>query len=66
MADNNYESIEGKKFLNADGVGRLWTKIRERYDAKLDNIIAADKSVTVTDTTRLPYSSPKIRITCSC
>ena len=53
MADNNYESIEVKKFLNADGVGRLWTKIRERYDAKLDNIIAADKSVTVTDNNKV-------------
>lgn len=48
MAANTYETIETKKFLNAAGVGRLWTKIRDRYDAKLDNVVATDDSVAIT------------------
>lgn len=48
MAANTYETIENKKFLNAAGVGRLWTKIRDRYDAKLDSVVATDDSVAIT------------------
>ena len=43
-----YETIENKKFLNSTGVGRLWEKIRERYDSKLDEVVASDDSVLVT------------------
>lgn len=53
MMANTYETVENKKFLNSEGVGRLWTKIRERYDAKLDNIVAADKSVAVADNNKI-------------
>ena len=43
-----YETIETKKFLNSTGVGHLWEKIRDRYDAKLDSITAQDDSIVVT------------------
>lgn len=43
-----YETIETKKFLNSAGVGHLWTKIRDRYDSKLDNVQATDDSIVVT------------------
>ena len=44
----SYASIETKKFLNSTGVGHLWEKIRDRYDSKLDNVVATDDSVVVT------------------
>jgi hypothetical protein len=44
----SYATIETKKFLNATGVGHLWEKIRDRYDSKLDNVVASDDSVVVT------------------
>ena len=43
-----YETIETKKFLNATGVGHLWEKIRDRYDSKLDNVVATDDSIEIT------------------
>ena len=47
------ETLENRKFLNSVGVGRLWEKIRDRYDSKLDNVVAADASVTVTDNNKV-------------
>ena len=44
----SYAEISTKKFLNADGVGHLWSKIKEHYDAKLDNVVASDDSITIT------------------
>ena len=44
----SFSPIENKKFLNSTGVGHLWEKIRERYDSKLDNVVAGDDSVVVT------------------
>lgn len=44
----SYETIETKKFLNSTGVGHLWSKIRDRYDSKLDSVVAQDDSVVVT------------------
>jgi len=44
-----YENITNKKFLNGAGVGKLWELIRARYDSKLDNVVAADGSVSVTN-----------------
>ena len=43
-----YEEIIAKKFLNGVGVGYLWEKIRDRYDAKLDDVVATDDSIAVT------------------
>lgn len=45
---NTYETITDKKFLDSTGVGTLWTKIRQRYDSKLDNVVATNDSVVVT------------------
>lgn len=42
-----YETIETKKFLNATGVGHLWEKIRDRYDSKLDNVVAGNDAVSI-------------------
>lgn len=44
-----YEELTTKKFLNATGVGHLWTKIMDRYESKLDNVVATDDSITVTN-----------------
>ena len=44
-----YETIETKKFLNSTGVGHLWTKIKERYDSKLDSVSPADDTIVVTN-----------------
>lgn len=48
-----YETITNKKFLNGAGVGKLWELIRARYDPKLDNVVAADDSVNVTDNNKV-------------
>lgn len=48
-----YETITNKKFLNGAGVGKLWELIRARYDPKLDNVVAADDSVNVTDNNKI-------------
>ena len=48
MAEQTYATIADKKFLNSTGVGHLWEKIRDRYDAKLDSISATDDSVVIT------------------
>ena len=45
----SYETIESKKFLNSTGVGHLWSKIRDRYDSKLDSVAAKDDSILVSD-----------------
>lgn len=44
-----YETIQNKKFLNSTGVGHLWEKIRDRYDSKLDNVVAGDDSIQVSN-----------------
>ena len=44
----SFAEITNKKFLNADGVGHLWSKIKEHYDDKLDNVVASDDSITIT------------------
>ena len=44
-----YENIETKKFLNSAGVGHLWEKIRDRFDSKLDQVVATDDSIVVTN-----------------
>lgn len=46
---NSFENTGIKKFLNSDGVGHLYEKIRERYDSKLDEVLAKDDSVSVAD-----------------
>ena len=46
----SYANIENKKFLNSSGVGYLWSKIKERYDSKLDSVSATDDSIAVTGT----------------
>ncbi len=48
MAANTYETITDKSFLDSTGVGTLWTRIRARYDSKLDSIAAHDDSVEIT------------------
>lgn len=48
-----YETIGGKKFLSAPGVGHLWEKIRERFDSKLDSVVAADHSIIVTNNNQI-------------
>ena len=45
----SYETIETKKFLNANGVGHLWEKIRERFDSKLDSVVAQNDSIVITN-----------------
>lgn len=44
-----YETLNSKKFLDSVGTGHLWEKIRNRYDSKLDNVSAADDSISVTN-----------------
>jgi len=39
--------ITNKKFLDGVGTGYLWEKIKDRYDSKLDNVVATDNSVVV-------------------
>ena len=39
--------ITNKKFLDGAGTGYLWEKILDRYDSKLDNVVAADDSLVV-------------------
>ena len=46
MAFNN---IVDKKFLDADGTGHLWEKIKERFDSKLDSVSAKDDSIVISD-----------------
>lgn len=46
---NTYETKGGKKFLDATGLSYLWRKIRERFDSKLDNVIATDDSIVITN-----------------
>lgn len=43
-----YETITNKKFLDSVGTGYLWSKIRDRYDSKLDNVQASDDSIVIT------------------
>ena len=43
----SYESIVNKKFLDSAGTSHLWDKIRERYDSKLDDVVASNASLTV-------------------
>lgn len=43
------ENIQNKKFLDGAGAGYLWTKIKNRYDSKLDEVRAADDSINVTN-----------------
>ena len=43
------EQTARKGFLDSAGVGHLWDKIRERYDAKLDAVTAHDESMQVTN-----------------
>lgn len=45
----SYETLNNKKFLDSVGTGHLWTKIRNRYDNKLDNVSAGDDSINVTN-----------------
>ena len=57
---NTYETIVDKKFLGSDGVGRLWTKIRERFDDKLDEVLAKDNSIAIQDGNKVGVKiSPK-------
>lgn len=42
-----YEEIQTKKFIDSAGTGYLWTKIKNRYDSKLDEVRAADDSINV-------------------
>ena len=44
----SFAEVTTKKFLNADGVGHLWSKIKEHYDDKLDNVVATDDSIAIT------------------
>ena len=46
---NSYETIADKAFLDSTGVGTLWTRIRARYDSKLDNVQAKDDSIAVSN-----------------
>lgn len=41
--------IINKKFLDGEGTGYLWQKIRNRYDSKLDSVTNANASVQVTN-----------------
>jgi hypothetical protein len=57
---NTYETIVDKKFLGSDGVGRLWTKIRDRFDGKLDEVLAKDNSIAIQDGNKVGVKiSPK-------
>lgn len=44
-----FETLNNKKFLDSVGTGHLWTKIRNRYDSKLDNVSASNDSIVVTN-----------------
>ena len=44
-----FETLTNKKFLDSAGVGHLWDKIKERYDEKLDNVVATNDSIVVTN-----------------
>ena len=46
MPNNNTDT---KKFLDTDGVGHLWKKIKNRYDSKLSNVVAQDDSIVITN-----------------
>ena len=48
-----YETIENKKFMDGAGTGYLWTKIKNRYDSKLDEVRAADDSINVTNSNQI-------------
>lgn len=48
-----FQNIVDKKFLDANGTGHLWEKIKERFDDKLDNVVAADDSVTVSNSNEI-------------
>ena len=55
-----FETLTDKKFLNSDGVGRLYSIIKQKYDAKLDNVVATDNSVTITGNNSIAVKvSPK-------
>lgn len=45
----SYETLSTKKFLDLVGTGYLWSKIKDRYDAKLDEVTAANDSILVTN-----------------
>ena len=44
-----YVTIAGKKFLDAVGTGHLWDRIKQRYDSKLDSIVAGNDAVSVSN-----------------
>lgn len=43
------QNTENKQFLDAAGVSHLWSKVRERYDSKIDRVNPGDASVRITD-----------------
>ena len=44
-----YVTISGKKFLDAVGTGHLWDRIKQRYDSKLDSVVAGNEAVSVSN-----------------
>ena len=48
-----YETIENKKFIDGAGAGYLWSKIKNRYDSKLDEVRAADESINVSNNNQI-------------
>lgn len=44
-----YVTISGKKFLDAVGTGHLWDRIKQRYDSKLDSVVAGNDAVSVSN-----------------
>ena len=48
-----FQNIVDKKFLDSDGTGHLWEKIKERYDSKLDNVVATDDSIVVSNSNHI-------------
>ena len=42
-----FQNIVDKKFLDSAGTSYLWSKIKNRYDSKLDDVVAGDDSVVV-------------------
>jgi len=43
------ENITNKKFIDGAGAGYLWTLIKNRFNSKLDEVVAANDSISVSN-----------------
>ena len=48
-----FQNIVDKKFLDSDGTSYLWSKIKDRFDSKIEEVLAADDSIEVSNSNEI-------------